>query len=293
MSSTPFVSVIIPTYHDWTRLKLCLDALKLQTYPQECFEVLVVNNDPEDIPPFKIETGNVYLFKELKPGSYAARNLGVFNAKGEIYAFTDSDCIPLSNWLYNGVLTINSDLENDIVAGYINVFPRLEKQPNMVELFSMNFELGQEKYVKKKRFATANVFIKKKVFILIGNFNHLLKSNGDFEFAQRATSNNFLIKYCKNSIIAHPARSSFNQILVKAKRKIGGSYDSASVLDISITRLVLSIFKLFLTDSLEVIISKYSIKNKLKLLFVIIIYQTTKFYELMNLIFWKKKSERN
>ena len=292
MNSLPFVSVIIPTYNDWDRLKLCLEALKSQTYPLECFEILVVNNNPDDLPPYKIETGNVRLLKEAKPGSYAARNLGILYAKAEILAFIDSDCIPTPNWLHYGIISITSDSENSIVAGYINVFPKLYNKPNIIELFSMNFELSQEKYVKIKRFATANVFIKKNVFRSIGNFNDLLKSNGDFEFAKRASNNFFLIKYCNNCVVAHPARSSFNQISIKAKRKAGGAYDSLSILKISVIRLVLSIFKLFVTDSLKVVISKNSVKNKLKLIFVIIFYQTTKILELMNLIFRKKNSER-
>ena len=30
----PFVSVIVPTFSDWDRLKLCLDAIKAQDYPK-------------------------------------------------------------------------------------------------------------------------------------------------------------------------------------------------------------------------------------------------------------------
>jgi len=292
MNYTPFISVIIPTYHDWDRLKLCLEALKIQTYSLECFEVLVVNNDPDDLPPYKINSGNVRLLKESKKGSYAARNAGIMQAKSEILAFIDSDCIPKPNWLRNGIVSITDDSENSIVAGHVNVFPKLLNKPNIVELFSMNFELNQEKYVKIKRFATANVFIKKNVFKSIGNFNHSLKSNGDFELATRAVNNFFSIKYCKNCVVDHPARSSFNQISIKAKRKAGGAYDSLSILKISVIRLVLSIFKLFMTDSLKVLISKNSVKNKLKLIFVIIFYQTIKILELMNLIFRKKNSER-
>lgn len=47
----PFVSVIIPTYHDWDRLKKCIEALKIQTYPSDLFEVIIVNNDPADKAP--------------------------------------------------------------------------------------------------------------------------------------------------------------------------------------------------------------------------------------------------
>lgn len=31
----PFVSVIIPTYYDWKRLQLCINALKKQTYSEK------------------------------------------------------------------------------------------------------------------------------------------------------------------------------------------------------------------------------------------------------------------
>ena len=43
-----FVSVIIPTYRDTRRLRECLRALSLQTYPRASFEVVVVNNDPDE-----------------------------------------------------------------------------------------------------------------------------------------------------------------------------------------------------------------------------------------------------
>jgi glycosyltransferase involved in cell wall biosynthesis len=41
----------------------------------------------------------VRLFAETKPGSYAARNRGVQEARGAIIAFTDSDCAPDTEWL--------------------------------------------------------------------------------------------------------------------------------------------------------------------------------------------------
>src|SRR5690606_33493940 len=96
------ISVIIPTYHDWARLILCVEALKNQSFPQEDFEVLIVNNDPLD----KVPAGfpifpNFSIINEEKPGSYAARNSAIKIAKGEILAFTDSDCIPDKDWLQN------------------------------------------------------------------------------------------------------------------------------------------------------------------------------------------------
>ena len=43
-ASVPFVSVIVPVFDDPEGLVTCLRALDRQTYPQERFEVLVVDN---------------------------------------------------------------------------------------------------------------------------------------------------------------------------------------------------------------------------------------------------------
>ena len=43
-----FISIIIPTYKDWARLSLCLQALADQTYDSSLFEIIVVNNYTAD-----------------------------------------------------------------------------------------------------------------------------------------------------------------------------------------------------------------------------------------------------
>ena len=43
--SIPFVSVIIPVFNDSARLKSCLQALEVQTYPQDSYEVIVIDNN--------------------------------------------------------------------------------------------------------------------------------------------------------------------------------------------------------------------------------------------------------
>jgi glycosyltransferase involved in cell wall biosynthesis len=40
INNKQFVSVIIPTYKDWPRLKLCLEALGNQNCPQNQFEAI-------------------------------------------------------------------------------------------------------------------------------------------------------------------------------------------------------------------------------------------------------------
>jgi len=91
------VSVIIPNYRSWCLLSKCLRALEVQTLPKDDFEILVINNDPNDFPPDSfILPSNATLLNQPRPGSYSARNLGLKKSKFDVIAFTDSDCIPES-----------------------------------------------------------------------------------------------------------------------------------------------------------------------------------------------------
>jgi glycosyltransferase involved in cell wall biosynthesis len=63
------------------------------------FEVLVVDNRPNEAIRRIVERFPARYLEETRPGSYAARNRGIAEARGEILAFTDADCIPPPGWL--------------------------------------------------------------------------------------------------------------------------------------------------------------------------------------------------
>src|SRR5699024_9727039 len=114
-------SVIIPSFNDWERLLMCINALDQQTLEKEQFEVIVVDNSKAgNIPSNLILPSWVQLLHEPKPGSYAARNKGAGNAEGEILAFTDSDCIPKKNWLSNAQKVFETKI-CDLIGGEIDI----------------------------------------------------------------------------------------------------------------------------------------------------------------------------
>ena len=217
------ISVIIPTFRDWDRLQLCLDALSEQTLKPDEFEIIVVNNDPSDQPPstFKISTNTTITNEHLK-GSYAARNKGIKHAKTEILAFTDSDCIPDKKWLESGVQKINHG--NDMIAGKVEFFFR-NKEPNVYEYIDSATKMNQKHYASIGFGATANLFVKRSVIEVVGIFNEQLKSGGDYEFGMRATSSGFKIKYSELAKVKHPARSTWSEIIKKSKRVTQGIND--------------------------------------------------------------------
>ena len=213
-----FVSIIIPTYNDWERLSLCLQSLSAQTYPQELFEIIVVNNKRGDKSPEKlIKPDNCLLIDETKPGSYAARNAAIKIAKGEILGFTDSDCIPDKNWISNIVEFLEQHKEIKRVGGAINIFFK-KSVPSKVELYDEIFAFPQEAYVKSGNAVTANMFTYKSVFHEIGMFNESLMSGGDYQWGMLAHRKGFPIAYAPTAIVNHPARQSVKELVVKAKR---------------------------------------------------------------------------
>lgn len=220
--SLPLVSVIIPTYHDWDRLQLCLDALKNQTYPREHFEIIVVNNDPKDTVPLSLDTPeNCVLLVESKPGSYAARNAALSIAKGEILAFTDSDCCPKQNWLEVAVNYLNMNTEVERIGGEIALFSE-NKKLNWFEIYETLFAFPQNEFVKTGMAATGNMITRKKVFDIVGVFNDSLMSGGDGEWGRRAQKEGAKIIYLKDCIVFHPTRYDSHSIKIKNSRLAGG-----------------------------------------------------------------------
>lgn len=95
-----FVSVIIPMYNAERTLAACLDGLAAQEHPRADHEVLLVDNGSTDSS-VSIARGypGVTLLSEPRPGAYAARNLGLQRARGDVIAFTDPDCVPAPSWI--------------------------------------------------------------------------------------------------------------------------------------------------------------------------------------------------
>lgn len=213
------VSVVIPTYKDWDRVAECLNALNKQTFSENDFEVIVVNNNPAEPCPIIDLSSNVVILEEPQPGSYAARNAGISHANGDVLVFTDADCVPDTNWLAEGIKLIDDGAER--VAGHITLVASSNK-PTMAEIYSKAFVFDQCKRVKKGVAVTANLFVKREIFSKVGLFNAELMSGGDFEWNERATSLGVNIVYGGDAKISHPALTSMNDLLRKERRIAGG-----------------------------------------------------------------------
>ena len=198
-------SVIIPTYNDWSRLLLCVAALEDQTLPKNQYEVIVVDNSEDGILPEDIDLPEcIQLAHEPQPGSYAARNRGAEIATGEILAFTDSDCIPDKNWLYNAKDYFNRSC--DLVGGRVEIF-QTKTGNKYVYLYERIRAFPQDENVPRGRGVTANLLVKKEVFEKMDGFDSSVKSGGDWEFTLRCTEAGYKMIYAEEVLVKHPARN--------------------------------------------------------------------------------------
>ncbi|MBW6512542.1 MAG: glycosyltransferase [Desulfuromonadaceae bacterium] len=226
MNKNLVMSVIIPTYRDWARLALCLDALRGQTLSPDRFEIIVVNNDPADVlPPGYAFPVNATLLTEVRPGSYAARNRGVSASKGDILAFTDADCQPRPDWLASVLRCLEEHQEVTRIGGKVELMLPTDQALSAVQMYEKVFGFRQQDYVKEQGMAaTANMIARRSVFDLVGEFDEGLMSGGDAEWGLRAQRAGSKIIYCDDCVVHHPPRASFAAVVQKSRREVGGQF---------------------------------------------------------------------
>ncbi|NLN59375.1 MAG: glycosyltransferase [Deltaproteobacteria bacterium] len=96
------ISIIVPFYRAGKYIEDCIQALLTQDFPSDLYEIIMVNNNsPDQSAEIVKRYPRIRLLSQSRQGSYAARNLGIAEATGDIIAFTDSDCVPAVDWLRN------------------------------------------------------------------------------------------------------------------------------------------------------------------------------------------------
>ena len=99
LSRTPFISVIVCSYNGGQTLAACLQSLSKLNYPD--YEVILVDDGSTDnTAEIAEQFPHVRYIYQTNHGLSHARNTGAAAAKGEVLAYTDSDCMADVDWLY-------------------------------------------------------------------------------------------------------------------------------------------------------------------------------------------------
>ncbi len=213
------VSVIVPTFKRPMLLSRCLEALLSQDFDPLEYEVIIVDDAVCDQTKCLVEQYAKcaasrgctvrYLAAIESHGPAAARNIGVYVARGEIIAFTDDDCIPSTEWLKVGVMAFDEDIV--AVAGQIVVpLPALPT----------DYEYNAS-YLAHSEFVTANCFVKRNALINIGGFDERFtaawREDSDLIFTLQEQGASY--KTVQDAIVIHPVRPASWGVSINQQRK--------------------------------------------------------------------------
>lgn len=178
------ISVIIPALNERAVIGRCLEALSRNRLPKSDFEVIVVDNGSTD---GTVETVRQfqapYSLKIISVEGVhisALRNRGAAEARGEILAFLDADCLAPPEWLTNS-LRVFEDRREGIIGAHYQIpddatwVGRIWCQDRLTE------KVGNVSYVP-----AGDLLIHRDRFFQVGGFDESIQTNEDFEFCQRA-----------------------------------------------------------------------------------------------------------
>jgi len=193
------VSVIIPTYNSEKTILRCLDSVFKQTYQN--YEIVICDDKSTDNTRevLKIITDPrvsvYYLFENS--GSAVARNTAMQNAKGEFFAFLDSD----DEW-YPKKLENQIPYFVDKNVGLVFSGAKIIKNGNQIRFYKPKSEWEMDSFRKlflgEINYLTPTAIFRKDCIEKIGLMEAELRRNQDYDFFLR------ILKTYKLKIIEDP-----------------------------------------------------------------------------------------
>jgi cellulose synthase/poly-beta-1,6-N-acetylglucosamine synthase-like glycosyltransferase len=160
----PHVTVVVPVKDRRERMLRCLDGVLAQDHPS--FEVLVLDNGSTDgTPEACLRRGAatpIDVRVERVDGRIGrVRNAGTRLARGEVLAFTDSDCIPTPGWLTAAARPFD-DPTVGIVTG-----PTLPEDPMPLGAWAATQHITEQTW----RFETCNALFRRQALLTSDGFD--------------------------------------------------------------------------------------------------------------------------
>ncbi len=200
--TTPSVSIIIPVYNGAATIAQAIERSLAQVY-SGTKEVVVVDDGSTDNTAAVVSSYPVVYLKQENAGPASARNLGAKHAKGDVFVFTDADCLPEPGWLSLMIAGFNSNDTGSVCGSYAIANPE-EQLARVIhdEILFRHHRLMPE---FPRAFGSYNVAIRADLFRSVGGFNAVYRnaSGEDNDLSYKILAAGQKIHFLKGALVAH------------------------------------------------------------------------------------------
>ena len=187
--------------------------------------MLVIDNGSREMPEAIVAPyHHVRLLAETEAGPGPARNKGVAEAKGEILAFTDADCVVDPGWLPRIVQFFEDHKDVHAVGGDVYILRDDPDHATPLEAYEGVYAFRTRMYIEKMGFtATNNLSVRAETMAKVGRFGGKEIAE-DRDWGHRARDMGYPVHWTQDMIIHHPARATFAELCKKWDRHTSHDY---------------------------------------------------------------------
>lgn len=198
MTEHPFVSALLVTRNEQAYIKKSLMSLIDQTYPKECYEIIIVDGESTDdtlkivdelIKNYRTEVFDIRVINNPKHILATGWNLGIKDAKGDYVVRIDAHGEAASDFIEKNVQTILSVFDAVCVGGRLNTMSLGGDSDIVSKVLSSPFGVGNSSFriSDKAGYADTAVYglYRKTIFEKVGFFNENYIRNQDIELHSR------------------------------------------------------------------------------------------------------------
>lgn len=210
------VSVLLSTCNRCDKLRLLLETMKTNgSAGHSEVEVLVIDNNSSDATKqvvaeyTSLENPVVRYFFESEQGKSRALNRRISEARGEIIAFTDDDCIPGPNWVENILKEFDADPELSVLGGRVELYDGKDLQQAVLLSNSRTIVKNVREVCETPTIIGANMAFRKTVLEITRGFDPSLgpgsicKAAEDLDLIYRSLKMKFKIAYFPEVMVFH------------------------------------------------------------------------------------------
>jgi glycosyltransferase involved in cell wall biosynthesis len=176
----PFVSVVIPAFNEEEMIAKCLQSITEGDYPKNRYQIVVIDNGSDDRTKEICQYHGAVVLENSEKKVSGLRNIGAFQAKGDLLAFLDADCVVAENWLREGIRYYLCD---EIIAW--GAAPRPPENSTWVQNTLFSVRRAKKAIQTVEWLESMNLFVRKSDFFKIGGFSEELVTAEDVDFCYR------------------------------------------------------------------------------------------------------------